>query len=43
MGGTRTFAGVIGFIRMTFRERQKKNRNGSIPSNTLIRPSLTPG
>jgi hypothetical protein len=26
MGGTRTFAGVIGFIRMTFREYQKKNR-----------------
>ncbi|MDR2432956.1 MAG: site-specific integrase [Treponema sp.] len=26
MGGTRTFAGVIGFIRMTFHEYQKKNR-----------------
>jgi integrase len=26
MGGTRTFAGVIIFIRMAFREYQKKNR-----------------
>ena len=25
-GGTRTFAGVIGFIRMTFKEYQRKNR-----------------
>jgi hypothetical protein len=48
MGGTRTFAGVIGFIRMTFHEYQKKNRRWFNPFqyinppivNTRIRDAL---
>jgi hypothetical protein len=31
MGGTRTFAGVLGFIRMTFWEYQKKNHKWFTP------------
>jgi integrase len=48
MGGTRTFAGVIGFIRMTFHEYQKKNRKWFNPFqyidppivNTRVRDAL---
>jgi integrase/recombinase XerD len=48
VGGTRTFAGVIGFIRMTFHEYQKKNRRWFNPFqyidppivNTRVRDAL---
>jgi integrase len=40
MGGTRTFAGVIGFIRMTFREYQKKNRRWFNPFQYIDPPLI---
>ncbi|MDR0719423.1 MAG: hypothetical protein LBF78_07280 [Treponema sp.] len=38
MGGTRTFAGVIGLIRMTFHEYQKKNRRWFNPFQYIDPP-----
>jgi integrase/recombinase XerD len=40
MGGTRTFAGVIIFIRMTFREYQKKNRKWFNPFQYVNPPLI---
>jgi integrase len=40
MGGTRTFAGVIGFIRMAFREYQKKNRRWFNPFQYIDPPMI---
>jgi integrase len=40
MGGTRTFAGVLGFIRMTFREYQKKNHKWFNPFQYIDPPSI---
>jgi integrase len=40
MGGTRTFAGVIIFIRMTFREYQKKNRKWFNPFQYIDPPII---
>jgi hypothetical protein len=40
MGGTRTFAGVIGFIRMTFQAYQKKNRRWFNPFQNIDPPII---
>jgi integrase len=40
MGGTRTFAGVIGFTRMTFHEYQKKNRRWFNPFQYIDPPII---
>jgi integrase len=40
MGGTRTFAGVIGFVRMTFKEYQRKNRRWVNPFQFIDPPTL---
>jgi integrase len=40
MGGTRTFAGVEGFVRMTFKEYQRKNRRWINPFQFIDPPTL---
>jgi integrase len=40
IGGTRTFAGVVIFIRMTFREYQKKNHQWSNPFQYINPPLI---
>jgi integrase/recombinase XerD len=39
-GGTRTFAGVIGFIRMAFKEYQRKNRRWFNPFQYIDPPAI---
>jgi hypothetical protein len=43
LGGTRTFAGIIGFVRMAFKEYQKTHPRWFNPFNGIESPTIKHG